>query len=208
MRRNDEFLVVDGSTHALSRLETSDLDLSSGELYPRKGEQPFGWASGQTNAYAYVGGNPVQRNDPLGLGPWDQKYGLSNAYWNWLHHQDGGSLIKELKDLRTGQVPKDIASEYYKIYLLETGQIAVSPIDENLLEPQVDATLRFLRTYEVEVRRLVRFPGVDAVEFRMGLFWLPDTAIYPISLAPSFLRAVGDIGATVDIYVYASDGVN
>jgi len=87
-------------------------------------------------------------------------------------------------------------------------QIAVSPIDEHRLEPQIDATLSFLRSYEAEVRRLVRFPGVDAVEFRMGLFWLPDTAIYPISLTPSFLKAVGDVGATVDIYVYASDGVN
>ncbi|MFL9893338.1 hypothetical protein, partial [Paraburkholderia sp. RL17-381-BIF-C] len=87
-------------------------------------------------------------------------------------------------------------------------QIAVSPIDEHLLEPQINATLSFLRSYEAEVRRLARFPGVDAVEFRMGLFWLPDTAIYPISLTPSFLKAVGDVGATVDIYVYASDGVN
>ncbi|CAE6767372.1 hypothetical protein R69888_03704 [Paraburkholderia haematera] len=31
-------------------------------------EDPIGWASGQTNAYAYVGGNPVQLNDPFGLG--------------------------------------------------------------------------------------------------------------------------------------------
>ncbi|MFM0482296.1 hypothetical protein PQQ81_17310 [Paraburkholderia strydomiana] len=29
-------------------------------------EDPVGWASGQTNAYAYVGGNPVQFNDPRG----------------------------------------------------------------------------------------------------------------------------------------------
>lgn len=85
-------------------------------------EDPVGCASRQTSGYAYVGGNPVQFNNPFGLGPWDQKYGLSNSYWNWLHRQDGGSLIKELKDPRTGQVPKDTALEYYKIYLLETGQ--------------------------------------------------------------------------------------
>ncbi|SIT35471.1 YD repeat protein (fragment) [Paraburkholderia ribeironis] len=85
-------------------------------------EDPIGWESGQTNAYAYVGGNPVSKTDPFGLGPWDQKYGLSGTFWRWLHRQDGGKLIGELKDPQTGQVPKNTALEYYKIYLFEIGQ--------------------------------------------------------------------------------------
>jgi uncharacterized protein RhaS with RHS repeats len=30
-------------------------------------EDPVGWASGQTNAYAYVNGNPVSMSDPFGF---------------------------------------------------------------------------------------------------------------------------------------------
>jgi RHS repeat-associated protein len=30
-------------------------------------EDPIGWASGQTNNYAYVGGSPVMRRDPSGF---------------------------------------------------------------------------------------------------------------------------------------------
>jgi len=39
-------------------------------------EDPIGWASGQTNRYAYVGGNPLGLRDPFGLDAWDE---LENA---------------------------------------------------------------------------------------------------------------------------------
>ncbi|MEC5404060.1 RHS repeat-associated core domain-containing protein [Paraburkholderia sp. MPAMCS5] len=38
-------------------------------------EDPIGWASGQTNAYAYVGGSPVQFNDSRGTQRGRPKYG-------------------------------------------------------------------------------------------------------------------------------------
>jgi uncharacterized protein RhaS with RHS repeats len=56
-------------------------------------EDPVGWASGQTNAYAYVGGNPVQFNDPYGLHKGDQWYGYNDKnFRDWVHgiKQDEG----------------------------------------------------------------------------------------------------------------------
>jgi len=56
-------------------------------------EDPIGWASGQTNAYAYVGGNPVQFNDPYGLHKGDQWYGYNDKnFRDWVHgiKQDEG----------------------------------------------------------------------------------------------------------------------
>ncbi|CAB3805402.1 RHS repeat-associated core domain-containing protein [Paraburkholderia caffeinilytica] len=65
-------------------------------------EDPIGWASGQTNAYAYVNGNPVQFNDPFGLGPWDNLYGLPRDFWRWYHAS--GNMTGE--KVGNGQVPK------------------------------------------------------------------------------------------------------
>lgn len=74
---------------------------------------PIGLAGG-LNTYAYVENNPLRWIDPTGLGKWDKLYGWPKEFWNWLHREDGGKLIKELKDPSTKQVPKDVAEPYYK----------------------------------------------------------------------------------------------
>jgi len=46
-RRNDEFLVLDGDTHALSGFKAGGLDPSAGELHPRKGGRLLAHMEGQ-----------------------------------------------------------------------------------------------------------------------------------------------------------------
>ncbi|WP_183081549.1 RHS repeat-associated core domain-containing protein [Paraburkholderia fungorum] len=54
-------------------------------------EDPAGWASGQTNAYAYVNGNPVQFSDPYGLHKGDQWYGYNDKnFRDWVHDEKQG----------------------------------------------------------------------------------------------------------------------
>jgi len=68
---------------------------------------------GGINLYAYVENNPLKYIDPYGLSKFDKFYGLPKKFWNWLHAEDGGKLIKDLKD-GTGNVPEDIAKDYHK----------------------------------------------------------------------------------------------
>lgn len=97
----------------MTRFGARDYDAKTGKWTAK---DPIRFKGGDTNLSAYVGGDPVSFTDPLGLGPWDKLYGLPKEFWTWLHAQDGGKLIKDLKDPKTGQVPKDVAREWAKIW--------------------------------------------------------------------------------------------
>ena len=75
---------------------------------------PVASVSGST-IYQYVEGNPLRYVDPLGLGPWDKLYGYGKEFWRWFH-KDDPQLFKELKDPKTGQIPKDAVQPYYEAW--------------------------------------------------------------------------------------------
>jgi hypothetical protein len=88
--------------------------------------------SGST-IFAYVEGNPLRYVDPLGLGPWDKLYGYGKDFWRWFH-KDDPQLFKELKDPKTGQIPKDVAQPYYDAWKKEKeGGFASPSLLEGLL---------------------------------------------------------------------------
>lgn len=63
------------------------------------------------SVFSYVGGNPLRYTDPLGLGPWDKLYGFGKEFWRCFH-KDDPNLFRELKDPKTGQIPKEGAQPY------------------------------------------------------------------------------------------------
>jgi RHS repeat-associated protein len=94
----------------LVRFGARDYDPETGRWTAR---DPIGFKGGDFNIYSYVSDNPINFYDPFGLSKFDSFYGLPKQFWNLLHKEDGGKLIKDLKD-ETGNVPEDIARDYHK----------------------------------------------------------------------------------------------
>lgn len=83
-------------------------------------------------------------------------------------------------------------------------RIDISDPEEDQMEPQIRDATKFLQENGAELERLTAFPGIDEVELGIGLFWLEDTACYPLSLPPQFLLLAGKRGVSVTLYVYAA----
>ena len=81
-------------------------------------------------------------------------------------------------------------------------EVAISDSDEDALEPQIRDAMEFLEQERAEIQRLAAFPGVEFLEFRIGLFWCQDTLCQFHTLRSEFLRAAGDLGVAVTLCVY------
>jgi RHS repeat-associated protein len=99
--------------------------------------------SGGLNLYSYSANNPIRYIDPSGYFR-EPTYGLPDAFWSWLHKQQNGELIKELKDPVTKVVPQDVAEEYYAQWLAEGSPdprgpfYKLGPTPEERLEETLD----------------------------------------------------------------------
>ncbi len=82
-------------------------------------------------------------------------------------------------------------------------RIDISDEEESLLEPQLQAVMKFLDEHSGEIERLVAFPGIDELEIKIGLFWHHDTVCYPLTLPPEFLMVSGKVGIPITLYIYA-----
>jgi RHS repeat-associated protein len=68
----------------LVRLGARDYDVQVGRWTTR---DPAGFFGGYPNLYEYVGSDPINATDPLGLAPGDQRFGLPKDFWRWYHRQ-------------------------------------------------------------------------------------------------------------------------
>jgi len=90
------------------------------------------------------------------------------------------------------------------IYERSGFSLYVSDQDEDELEPQISDALEFLQEERSELERLAAFPGVEEMEFRIGLFWWSHTLMQFHSLPPEFLRLAGELGVAVTLCIYGA----
>ena len=83
-------------------------------------------------------------------------------------------------------------------------QFGISDSDEDELETQIRESSEFLHEERAEIERLASFPGVESLEFRIGLFWWEDTLCQFHSLPPEFMRLAGELGVSVTLCIYGA----
>lgn len=71
---------------------------------------------------------------------------------------------------------------------------------------QLRDAMDFLQEERDEILRLVAFPGIENVEFRMGLFWWSDTLCQFHSIPADFLQIAGNLGVAITLCVYSASG--
>ncbi len=80
--------------------------------------------------------------------------------------------------------------------------VQISDSDEDRLQPQIRDAMDFLEQERAEIERLYAFPGVESLEFRIGVFWWSDTLSQFHTFPPDFLRRAGELGVAVTLCVY------
>ena len=71
-------------------------------------------------------------------------------------------------------------------------------------DQQIIDLLNFSISSDIEINRVLAFPGVEKSEFKIGIFWYENTACYPLTIPTEFSMRMGKIGIPVTIYVYAA----
>jgi hypothetical protein len=111
---------------------------------------------------------------------------------------------------------RDLASVYHRsdptnlrsrpIQQVSGLSVQISDSDEDRLQPQIRDAMDFLEQERAEIERLYTFPGIESLEFRIGVFWSRDTLNQLHTLPADFLRRAGELGVAVTLCVYGASG--
>lgn len=79
--------------------------------------------------------------------------------------------------------------------------IVVSAADFHQLARQVKEAIAFLRKHSTEIKRLVRYPGVESVGLDFGITW-KDVIVQGDYLPAELIRLAGALGLDIEISHY------